>query len=168
MPVTIRAATREDLPRIHPVIERAYRGESARLGWTHEADIVAGPRTDLDTLGAIVDDSAQKLLIAEQDGEALGCVQVSDRGKGVAYLGLLCVEPTIQNGGVGKKLMEAAERVARDVFEARRIEMTVIDSRARLIDWYKRHGYASSGEARPFPVELDPPLTMTVLVKPFV
>ncbi len=168
MPVTIRAATREDLPRIHPVIERAYRGESARQGWTHEADLIEGVRTDLDTLAAIVDDPAQKLLIAEQDGDALGCVQVSDRGKGLAYLGLLCVEPTIQAGGIGKKLMEAAERVARDVFEARRIEMTVIDSRARLIAWYKRHGYSSSGETRPFPIALDPPLTMTVLVKPFV
>ena len=43
--------------------------------------------------------------------------------------------------------------------------MTVIDRRAELIGWYVRHGYAPTGEARPFPVPLDPPLSMIVLVK---
>jgi hypothetical protein len=44
--------------------------------------------------------------------------------------------------------------------------MTVIDRRVELIAWYNRHGYAATGETRPFPVPLDPPLAMTVLVKP--
>jgi hypothetical protein len=43
--------------------------------------------------------------------------------------------------------------------------MTVIDRRAELIAWYVRHGYLASGEIRPFPVPLDPPLSMVVLVK---
>jgi len=42
----------------------------------------------------------------------------------------------------------------------------VIDRRAELIAWYVRHGYVASGETRPFPVPLDPPLAMVVLVKP--
>lgn len=167
--IEIRVATRDDIPQIHPVIERAYRGEASRAGWTHEADLIPeGARTDTEALTAIVDDPAQRLLIAEQGGTAIGCVQVSDRGKGTAYLGLLCVEPAIQAGGIGKKLMDAAERVARDVFEAKRIEMTVIEQRAELIAWYRRNGYVPTEEKRDFPVPLDPPLFMTVLVKPLL
>lgn len=166
---TIRAATLDDLPRLHPVIERAYRGPLARAGWTHEADlIIESPRTDIATLSAIVEDSGQRLLIAEREGEPIGCVQISDQGKGLAYLGLLAVDPGLQDGGTGKKLLDAAERVARDVFGAKRMEMTVIDKREELIAWYRRRGYLPSGETRDFPIPLDPPLFMAVLVKPLL
>jgi len=163
--VTIRVAARDDLPALHPVIERAYRGETARGGWTHEADLIEGARTDIPTLAAIVDDPAQRLLVAHQNGITIGCVQVSDRGDGLAYLGLLCIDPTLQTGGYGKQLVAAAEETARDAFHARRMEMTVIDVRRRLIEFYERRGYRVSGEKRDFPIPLDPPLFMDVLVK---
>ncbi|RYE02705.1 MAG: GNAT family N-acetyltransferase [Sphingomonadales bacterium] len=166
--MNIRVATRDDLPRIHPVIERAYRGEPARLGWSNEADLVDGARTDIETLTAIVEDPASRLLLAEDGGEVLGCVHIADLGGGAAYLGLLSVEPTLQTGGIGKRLLEAADRVARDVFEAKRIEMTVIDSREELIAYYRRRGFVPTGELRDFPIPRDPPLFMTVLVKPLL
>jgi len=164
--LTIRPATRGDLPALHPVIERAYRGETARGGWTHEADLIEGARTDIPTLAAIVDDPAQRLLIASRDGVAVGCVQVSDRGDGLAYLGLLCIDPTLQAAGYGKQLVTAAEETARAVFGATAMEMTVIDLRRKLIEFYERRGYRVSGEKRDFPIPLDPPLCMDVLVKP--
>lgn len=163
--VTIRPAIEGDLPRLHPVVERAYRGDSARLGWTHEADLVSGERTDLETLRSLLDGDS-RLLIA-LDGEIiLGCVNIASRGDGLAYLGLLCVDPQLQASGIGRKLVAAAEDTARATFGATQIEMTVIDRRAELIAWYVRHGYAPSGETRPFPIPLDPPLSMVVLVKP--
>ncbi|MCW4460576.1 GNAT family N-acetyltransferase [Sphingomonas sp. BT-65] len=160
----IRPATPADLSRLHPVVERAYRGDSARAGWTHEADLVSGERTDLETLRSLLDGDS-RLLIALDEDTILGCVNVANRGDGLAYLGLLCVDPQLQAGGIGKQLVAAAEATARDSFAATRIEMTVIERRAELIAWYLRHGYAASGEIRPFPVPLDPPLSMTVLVK---
>lgn len=164
--VTIRVAARDDLPALHPVIERAYRGETARRGWTHEADlIIESPRTDLATLGAIVDDPRQRLLIADTAKGPIGCVQVTDRGDGLTYLGLLCVDPGLQSGGLGKRLVAAAEEIAREAFGARAMEMTVIDRRRELIAFYERRGYRVSGEKRDFPVPLDPPLFMDVLVK---
>jgi hypothetical protein len=45
----------------------------------------------------------------------------------------------------------AAERTARDLFGATRMEMTVIVQRAELIAWYQRRGYRPTGETRPFP-----------------
>ena len=51
------------------------------------------------------------------------------------------------------------------------IYMTVISARPELIAWYERHGYARTGEVKPFVVE-DPkygtakvPLEMVVLEK---
>jgi ribosomal protein S18 acetylase RimI-like enzyme len=166
--VTIRAATHEDLPALHPVIERAYRGETARQGWTHEADLLEGRRTDLETLEAIVADPAQRLLIGEQDGVVIGCVNLADKGDGLAYLGLLCVDPTLQTAGMGRQLLAAAEACARDQLGADRIEMTVIDVRHRLIAWYERRGYVQTGERRDFVFPVEPPLFMTVLVKRLV
>ena len=164
--LTIRPATREDLPALHPVVERAYRGESARSGWTHEADLITeGERTDLGTLRGLVDSPASRLLIAQNGDTIIGCVNVQDRGGGTAYLGLLCVDPLLQAGGVGRRLTAAAEETARTDFHAERIEMTVIDQRAELIAWYERLGYARSGERRDFPIAMTPPLYMTVLVK---
>ena len=164
--LTIRPATREDLPALHPVVERAYRGESARSGWTHEADLITeGERTDLGTLRGLVDSPASRLLIAQNGDTIIGCVNVQDRGGGTAYLGLLCVDPLLQAGGVGRRLTAAAEETARTDFHAERIEMTVIEQRAELIAWYERLGYARSGERRDFPIAMTPPLYMTVLVK---
>lgn len=92
--VQIHCATRADLLLLHPVIERAYRGDAARLGWTHEADLLDGIRTDLETLQGIVDN--EHLLIALDGETPIGCVQVVNKRGGLAYLGLLCVEPALQ------------------------------------------------------------------------
>jgi ribosomal protein S18 acetylase RimI-like enzyme len=166
MPETkIRPATRDDLPRLHPVIERAYRGESARSGWTHEADLLEGARTDIATLETLVANPGERLLMATCDDAPIGCVQVSDRGDGLAYLGLLCIEPTLQAGGLGKRLIEAAEQLARKTFDASAMEMTVIENRVELIAYYERRGYVRTAERRNFPIAVAPPLYMTVLVK---
>jgi ribosomal protein S18 acetylase RimI-like enzyme len=164
-PLTIRAATGADLILLHPVIERAYRGDAARGGWTHEADLIEGTRTDLATLEAILASRTDRLLVAEQDGAIIGCVQVSDRGSGIAYLGLLCIDPALQAAGLGRRLIAAAEAEARLTFAAATMEMTVIDSRTELVAYYERRGYALSGEWRAFPIPLDPPLSMVVLTK---
>lgn len=166
MAFEIRPATKADLSALHRVIERAYRGDSAKLGWTHEADLLSGTRTDMATLEAIVADPAQ-LLLAVLEGEApLGCVNVADRGGGIAYLGLLCIEPTRQGEHLGRRLIAAAEAHARDAFGCKTIEMTVIDKRRELIAYYERRGWEVTGEKRDFPIPLDPPFFMDVLAKP--
>lgn len=168
MPLTIQPATLADLDSLHPVIERAYRGDTARQGWTHEADLLSGERTDRATLEAIMADPAQVLLVAREAEAAVGCVNVADRGDGLAYLGLLCIEPLRQAGGLGRQLIAAAEAHARDNFGCTRIEMTVIEQRSELIAYYERRGYVRTGERRDFPIALDPPLFMQVLAKPLV
>lgn len=111
----IRMAVAADLPSLHPVIECCYRGEETRARWTHEAHILDGPRTDFATLEAIVAKPGERLLIAEQAGVMIGCLQISDKGAGIAYLGLLCIDPLLQANGLGKQIIAEAEAEAQAV-----------------------------------------------------
>ena len=52
--ITIRDAAPADIPALHALIESAYRGESSRAGWTTEADLLDGQRTDPDDLADIL------------------------------------------------------------------------------------------------------------------
>ena len=149
--LTITPATHEDIAPLHTLIEGAYRGDSARRGWTHEADLLDGQRTDPAALAAMIADPAQRILVA-RDGLAMaGCVAVTNLGDGTCYLGLVTVDPDRQAGGLGRQLITAAEGLARDLFGARQMEMTVIVQREALIAWYERRGYRQTGERRPFP-----------------
>lgn len=146
----IRTATHRDVAALHALVERAYRGDSARAGWTHEADLLDGQRTDPAALHAIIDDPRQTILIAVTDDDIAGCVQLSRVDAATAYLGMLTVEPAGQGAGLGKALIAAAEARAR-ADGATRVEMTVIEQRSELIAWYHRRGYLPTGEERPFP-----------------
>lgn len=150
----IREAIAGDLPALHALIERAYRGDSAKAGWTHEADLLGGQRTDLAALADMTADPAQHLLVATTGDALTGCVTVTRRPDGRGYLGLLTVDPALQAAGLGRRLIAAAEDCARD-FDATAMEMTVIASRGELIRYYERRGYALTGERRPFPLD-DP------------
>ena len=154
-PIAIRAATSDDVAALHPLIERAYRGDTAKAGWTHEADLLFDDRTSAAELASLIADPDRVILLAHRDGALIGCVQVARAGDDLAYLGMVTVEPTLQARGLGRRLLAAAESEAVARFGARRMEMTVIHRRAELIAWYERRGYAPTGETRPFPV--DPP-----------
>jgi ribosomal protein S18 acetylase RimI-like enzyme len=166
----IAPATPADAPALKALLEAAYRGDSARQGWNHEADILDDERTSREELDVLLADPAVTILTARAPdspgGDALiGCVAVTRKDAALAYLGMLCVLPTLQSGGLGRRLLDAAEDLARAEGIAA-MEMTVIDSRAALIAWYERRGYARTGETRPFPVLRDPPITFVVLEKP--
>ena len=81
--LAFRPAGAGDIARLHRLIESAYRGDAARRGWTHEADLLDGQRTDATELSALVANPARVLLMAEQEGGLIGCVQVADLGDGL-------------------------------------------------------------------------------------
>ena len=149
---TTRIATLDDLPALHRLIERAYRGETARVGWTNEADLLDGQRTDVEELTEILTDPARIMLLAEDAGALVACLQLVDEGGGTAYLGMLSVEPGLQAGGLGRFMIAAAEAEAVARFGATTMRMTVIRQRPELIAWYERRGYALTGETEPFPL----------------
>lgn len=153
--ISFRPAAAADVPAIHALVESAYRGESAARGWTHEAHLLGGQRTDAQALADIVEDAAQVLLLAEIEHELVGCVQIADKGERggerIAYLGMLTVRPDLQSAGLGRQLIEQAEQQARSAYGAGAMEMTVISARTELIAWYVRRGYRLTGRQAPFP-----------------
>lgn len=149
--IVIRDATPADIPALHGLIESAYRGEVSRAGWTTEADLLAGQRTDPNDLADILADPAQALLTAWRGVDLIGCILIADRGEGTGYFGMLSVSPTLQGGGLGRRLVAEAHAALRERFGARRVRISVFPQRETLIAWYERLGYAPTGETLPFP-----------------
>lgn len=165
MTATIRLARQDEVDVICALIESAYRGDSARQGWTHEADLLSGDRTSEAEIAAVLADPDARLLVAEEGGALAGTATISRKGETRAYLGALAVNPAVQAAGLGRALIAAAEAEARTAFGASVMEMTVIEVRTDLIGWYERRGYRRSGETRPFPYVPGEPVdfAMTVL-----
>ncbi len=162
--IAVERASPGDAPALKRLLESAYRGDSARRGWNHEADLLDDERITNDELADMLADPHVTMLAARDGDRCVGSVAVTRRTASLAYLGMLCVEPDLQSSGLGRRLLDAAEETARnDGIEA--MEMTVIDGRDTLIAWYERRGYVRTGESRPFPVPRDPPITFVVLEK---
>jgi ribosomal protein S18 acetylase RimI-like enzyme len=149
--LTIRDAVPSDIPALHALIESAYRGEVSRAGWTTEADLLGGQRTDPDDLADIIAAPKQGLLTAWRGDDLVGCILIADRGEGTGYFGMLSVSPTLQGGGVGRRLIEAAHATMAERFGATRVRISVFPMRDTLIAWYERLGYSATGETLPFP-----------------
>jgi GNAT superfamily N-acetyltransferase len=134
------------------LVESAYRGERSKTGWTTEADLLGGQRTDPEGIAAVVSAADSRVLLASDErGEVIACCTIQQLRAGRSYFGTFAVRPGLQGGGVGKQVLAEAERVARDEWACDTIEMTVIGQREDLIAWYGRRGYAATGEMRPFP-----------------
>lgn len=164
--IRFRTATLADVPDLRALVERAYRGESAKRGWTHEADLLEGDRTSDAELAETIADEKARVLLARIDGKLAGSVTIRDLGDGRAYLGMLCVDPELQAEGLGRALIADAEDMAADEFGAKVMSMTVVDVRTELIAYYERRGYVRTGELRPFPLSMDVPFQMVVLERP--
>ncbi len=145
----ITTATEADIPQLNQLVNSAYRGEGSKQGWTTEADLLDGIRTDERGLRETLNEPHSFILKYEHDGEIVGCVHLR-KDDNQLYLGMLTVSPNLQAKGIGKQLLFAAEDEARNR-ECNAIYMTVISQRKELIAWYERHGYTDSGERRPFP-----------------
>ncbi len=148
MSFSILPATPEDSTALDHLVNGAYRGDSSRQGWTTEADLLDGGRTDAAAIEEIIHKPGHWILKYLEDGQLLGCMELHKEDKKL-YLGMLAVLPRLQSKGIGKQLLKAAESEARTK-ECHAIYMTVISVRKELIDWYVRHGYHDTGKRKPF------------------
>lgn len=146
-----RTANPSDVDRIVDLVQSAYRGEESRAGWTTEAHLLDGQRTDAREVVPLVsgDPDVSRVVLACRGDAALACCHIENRGDH-AYFGMFAVSPDAQSGGIGRALLAEAERVARSWRLAEQ-RMTVISARSDLIAWYERRGYDRTGVTSPFP-----------------
>jgi ribosomal protein S18 acetylase RimI-like enzyme len=150
----MRKAEIHDAESIVELMNMAYRGDSAKKGWTHEADLLGGIRTDVDQIfNTITTNKKGQYHLYEENGQLQGLVFLEIQDDKL-YLGSLTVNPDLQSKGIGKKLLKYAETYA-EANEIGIITMTVITRREELINWYERNGYVNTGIKKPFPMD-DP------------
>jgi GNAT superfamily N-acetyltransferase len=149
MDLHFRNAVAADIPAIVALVESAYRGEVSRAGWTTEADFLDGQRIDDEGVAADIGKTGSVIVLAEQNGQLLACCHLENTSE-VCYFGMFSVAPHLQGDGIGKQLMQEAERMAL-AWQCTAMEMTVIDIRDELIAFYERRGYARTGIKKPFP-----------------
>jgi ribosomal protein S18 acetylase RimI-like enzyme len=146
----IRHAGAGDAEALVSLIRAAYRGPLSRAGWTSEADLLEGERIDLPALRAVIADARSRLLVCDRSGRLAGCCEISDRGSGLAYFGMFAVAPHAQGQGIGRRLFDTAQRLAREALRARVIELRVLAPQLALIAWYERLGFSATGETARF------------------
>ncbi|KAG0225092.1 hypothetical protein BGX31_007765 [Mortierella sp. GBA43] len=151
------------LSQIHSVINRAYRS-------------VHDERITMEELENVLKDKTKPVLLAfdSETGQPLGTLQLEaaegygdygeykQEGHNPTYvetlskdqqvfLGLFSVDPTQQSRGIGRKLIEAALRHAKEEMNRAQCVVYVLYMRHELISWYKKLGFVDYGERVPFP-----------------
>ena len=148
----ISKATHRDIPELVRLVNSAYRGEGSKKGWTTEADLLDGIRTDEHSLKEMMEKPGAVILkCVDKNNNLSGSVYLQKQDEKL-YLGMLTVSPELQAKGIGKQLLEASENQA-NIVGCTSIKMTVISVRGELIAWYERHGYRRTGDTEPFPVD---------------
>ena len=151
----LEEASAADLPAVAALMNLAFRGGRAEAGWSTEAAYIDGDRTSEAMLAADLasQPEARLLVIRSGPGGSIeACVWIDPAGGGAWHLGSLTVHPRLQDTGVGRRLLAAAETRAREL-GAIAIRMEVVNVRETLIAWYVRRGYRLTGATEPFPYD---------------
>jgi GNAT superfamily N-acetyltransferase len=143
--VRIRRANLSDVDAIVKLVNAAFRVERF---------FIDGDRTDAAHIAHRF--QTGRFLVAEDEsGQLAASVYIEIRGER-GYFGLLAVDPARQRSGLGRLLVEAAEQECRDA-GCHIMDLQIVNLRTELPPYYRRLGYAESGEM-PFAAEATPKL----------
>lgn len=149
--LSFRRAATADTGAIVALVNSAYRGDSSRAGWTTEADLLGGQRTDAEEITRLIAMDAALILLCLRGDEIIGSLHLEKLDAATAYIGMLVIKPVLQGRGLGSRFMAEAEQIARTEWGAARMRMQAITLRRELIAYYQRRGYRRTGEFQPFP-----------------
>ena len=146
-----RRAAPADVDAIVALVNSAYRGKSSRAGWTTEADLLDGQRTDAEEIAHLIGADDSLILLCLRGDEIIGSVHLEKVDAISAYMGMLVIRPVLQGQGLGKHFIREAEQAAHAEWGTARMQIQVITLRHELIAYYERRGYRRTGETRLFP-----------------
>lgn len=143
-------ATHQEAEQIAVLVNSSYRGETSKLGWTYEADLLDGRRTDADDIHDLLEDVDSLILLCSNSTEIIASIHLQKKRNEV-YMGMLAVKPSQQKTGLGKQLLLTAEILAQETWGITDFAMVVITCRHELIAFYERRGYRRTGILIDFP-----------------
>lgn len=149
--ISFKTANASDVFSLAELVNSAYRGDSSRAGWTTEAELLDGQRTDNDSLLESINTPKNQIEMAyDEKGHLIGCVHIKEEENGVLYFGMLTVSPSLQAKGLGKEIIKHVEEIAQKK-NCHSIRISVIPQRKELIAFYERRGFVSTGRYEEFP-----------------
>ena len=162
----IRPIKHADIPYVVDLLNTAYRGE---MGWSNESEIVEGQRISPTQLTEYLEDSYFHLFVLEVEQHIVGCIGLTEH-QNVIEIGTFAIQPSLQNQGFGRQLLDYAERYAREHCFLT-VQMAVLNVRTELISYYQRRGYIHTGRIETYPMHANVgipkvPLHLLVLEKP--
>jgi len=152
-PISFRRATLDEVEIIVALVNSAYRGEASRAGWTTEADLLDGQRTDAEEITRLIGAKDSLILVCIRNDEIVGSLHLERVDASTAYMGMLVIRPVLQGQGLGKRLIREAEEMAHAEWGVTRLQIWVITLRHELIVYYERLGYRRTSQIRPFPAD---------------
>lgn len=145
----VHRASRGEVERIVALVNSAYRPLAHERGWTHEADLVSGQRISTKQVLSLLS-RRSSILTLKNGSEIVACVHVKPT-KCAAEIGMLAVAPQHQARGLGKRMLDGAEKFAFDNFGTAAFRIVVLSPRMELIDFYERRGYRRTGQTMDYP-----------------
>src|SRR5579863_10158404 len=112
---TISLCQEAELPELVALVNAAYRGASGQAGWTSEIGLVDGQRVTLDALRHQMTTTPDlRIYLLREPPGLLACVCIEDehgaRGEPACHISMLAVRPDRQDDGLGRRMLEFAER----------------------------------------------------------
>jgi ribosomal protein S18 acetylase RimI-like enzyme len=155
MSLNIRTAKIDDVEQLVKLINLAYRAQSDR-SWTTEKVFVDGTRITKEQLNRDLNQSNFELLVGENEqGSLVGCIGLTF-DKSSVEIGTFAIDPTIQNLGYGREMLNYVETyITQNYSNVRRLIMYVLDVRTELMAYYQRRGYQITGRTESYPVDAD-------------
>ncbi|MFC4447911.1 GNAT family N-acetyltransferase [Halorussus aquaticus] len=133
----VRRASAEDAEPLAQVYRSAYR-ENRRLGFPAKAESATS-----DEVATWIRES--EVFVAEVEGDLVGGVRLEATDPDRTKLSRLGVRESRKGEGVGRELLDRAERAVRDRGYAT-VWLTTPEDHPFLPDLYRRRGYEKTGE----------------------
>ena len=130
-----RKATQGDLPRIMEIFKASFEGQ-------------VPPKLYINyhfTFAQMIGDLGYHFNVASLGKKVVGFTIVDNkREPNAALLDVIGVDPAVQGQGLGKALLQEAEKAATN-FNKPKLKLEVRENNATAIGFYKKQGYHSTG-----------------------
>lgn len=162
-----RTGTPTDTPTLYTLVNAAFKSDTTTQIWLTPTRVEVFSLSYLESKAAAPDticlialsrppnSTAIPTTVDGPDDRIVGCCYLRcDDAAGRAWLGTLAVDPELHARGLGRALLERAERFVVAEWGLRRMELDVVSSRVQLMAWYEKAGYVKMGTEKPFPYEM--------------